>query len=201
MGARHNSRYARRGRSWLAAAALLATGSLAACGGDSTDSLSDRMSTSLPGPVPTTTTGSPSPDGPRSATGDLETSGGSYRVELSVQGTGTRGRAASCAPAQAPGSTALQVTVTVVNRSADQPAPFPPLRVEMINGGVPAEVPVQDPSGTCTFTPKGPPLEPNGTVSFSGATPAIADTAAPGTAGVVQVAASESDFTVSVPVP
>ena len=166
----------------MAAASLLAVVALVGCGDDSS------------GPVARSNS-----SGAR-ATGTVETSTGLYRVDLSV-GPAAGALGAPCAPAPSPGRTVRPVLVTVVNTSPDQPAPFPPLRVELVSGGSPAEVLVQDPAGACTFTPRGPALEPGATVSFSGTTPLFVGDGKPGSAGAVQVAVSESDFAVSVPVP
>ena len=165
------------------ATALVVTFVLAGCGDDS------------PGPTPTL--GGVA----RAATGTAITSNGSYRVDLSVGPEASGSQPVPCAPTVASGSSTLPVSVTVVNLSADQPAPFPPLRVELITGGSPAQVRVQGSAGTCTFTPQEPALQPQGAASFAGATPAIAEGTQPGRGGTVQVSLSESDFSVSVPVP
>jgi len=92
------------------------------------------------------------------------------------------------------------VTVTVTNDGSGS-SPFPPLRVELNAGGSPAPVPVRDSSGTCSFTPHEPDLEGGASVVLPGATPAIDDGAAPGSAGRVEVAISENMFSVGLPVP
>ncbi len=136
----------------------------------------------------------------RSVTGTATTANGHYRITLAV-GAGTPGGAATvCAPGAAPGGSSLSVGVTVVNTD-NRAAPFPPLRVELDAGGSPAPVPVRDSSGTCSFTPHDGALQAGASVTLPGSTPAIDDNAAPGSAGRLEVAISENDFTLAVPVP
>ncbi len=137
----------------------------------------------------------------RSATGTATTANGSYRITLAVGDRSPGGTATVCAPGAAPGKSSLSVVVTVVNADNGRAVPFPPLRVELNAGGSPAPVPVRDSSGTCSFTPHDGALDPGASATLPGATPAIDDNAAPGSAGRVEVAISENDFTLGLPVP
>jgi hypothetical protein len=136
----------------------------------------------------------------RSATGTATTANGTYRVTVTVGDRSPAGAATVCAPSPVAGRTALAVTVTVTNQGSTS-SPFPALRVELNAGGSPAPVPVRDSSGTCSFTPHEPDIAGGASVVLPGATPAIADSAGPGSAGRVEVAISESAFSVGVPVP
>ncbi len=136
----------------------------------------------------------------RSVTGTANTANGHYRITLALGDRTPGGAATVCAPGAAPGRSSLSVVVTVVNTD-NRPAPFPPLRVELNAGGSPAPVPVRDSSGTCSFTPHDGALEAGASVTLPGATPTIDDNAAPGSAGRVEVAVSENDFTLGAPVP
>jgi hypothetical protein len=126
---------------------------------------------------------------PRTSAGEFtSTDGYRYRIVLVV------GDESDCQPA---GGSGVPVALTVTNLAGDRPAPFPPLRVELIRaaGVKPEQVPVRDPSGTCTFTPRVPSLAPGQSVTFAGATPRVES------AGRVEVAISESTFTVAAQVP
>jgi hypothetical protein len=95
------------------------------------------------------------------------------------------------------------VTLIVVNEAKDKSAPFPPLRIEMTAaaGAKPAQVPVRDTTGACTFTPRVSAIGPGGSVVFNGNSPAIDTAAAPGSAGRIQVSVSENAFSLVAPLP
>ena len=95
------------------------------------------------------------------------------------------------------------MTLTVANVATDRSAPFPPLRVEHTGapGTKPAQVLVRDQAGTCTFAPRVSAIGPGQTLTFKGTSPAIDDTAAPGSAGQIEVKVSESTFSLAAPVP
>ena len=139
----------------------------------------------------------------RSYSSDLTTTDG-YRYRIAVL-VGLRSSTGSpaCPAAASAGKAFVPVTLTVSNEAADKPAPFPPLRIEMISapGAKPDKVLVRDPSGSCTFTPKVPQIAPGASAVFPGTTPALEEAAAPGTAGQIQVSVSESRFSLLAPVP
>ncbi len=174
------------------AAGLLVVLALAACGSDP-----PKASATYGG----TTTSAPGGAGSaHSATGTATTANGRYRITLAVDDRTPGGTATVCAPGAAPGRSSLSLVVTVVN-AENRAVPFPPLRVELNAGGSPAPAPVRDSSGTCSFTPHDGALDAGASVTLPGATPAIDDKAAAGSAGRVEVAISENDFTLAVPVP
>ena len=168
-----------------------------ACGDDpAVTTTAQPASTTVPPPAPSTT--SPA----RPYTADLTTSDG-YRYSVTLLVGARSGATDECPNPATTGKASLPVTLTVVNQAADRPAPWPPLRIELTTGpGVrPGQVMLKDTSGTCTFTPRVPSIAPGATVTFKGTTPAIDDTAAPGTAGRLEVKASESTFALAAPIP
>lgn len=117
-------------------------------------------------------------------------------------------RSATGAPDECPGAAAagrfyLPVSLTVANEATDRPAPFPPLRIEMTTapGTRPGQVQVRDTAGACTFAPRVPSIAPGASVVFKGTSPAIEESAGPGSAGRIEVKVSESSFTLAAPVP
>ncbi|MFP5319713.1 MAG: hypothetical protein ACLGI2_15625 [Acidimicrobiia bacterium] len=106
-----------------------------------------------------------------------------------------------CAAAPGPGRAAVQVTLTVANVETNRPAPSPPVRIELNGPGGRQQVLVKDRAGSCTFTPRVPQIAAGESVVYSGTTPAITADAAPGSAGQVEVAVSETRFSLSAPVP
>lgn len=140
---------------------------------------------------------------PATRSAELTTTDGyRYRITLALGPRSATGGTGCPAPATA-GRTYLPVTVTVANLATDRPAPFPPLRIEMVEapGTKPAQVPVRDPAGTCTFAPRVPSIGPGGSVVFEGTSPPVDDGAAPGSAGAIEVKVSESTFSLSAPLP
>ena len=140
----------------------------------------------------------------RTYTSDLTTTDGyRYTVTLLVGARTATGAPDECPGTPAAGKVFLPVTVTVANQATDRPAPFPPLRIELATapGTRPGQVMVRDPAGACTFAPRVPSLAPGASVVFRGTTPPIDETAAPGTAGRIEVKVSESAFALAAPVP
>lgn len=180
---------------------VLGAGQLVACGADQSPVVqgSTPATTVTTEPQPTTTTTSPV----RTFAQDATTADAQYRITLTVGERTTSPLADECPPAQAlaAGNSVLRVSITVANPSTTRAAPFPPLRVEMTGPGGRQEVLVRDPTGTCSFTPKVALIGPGETVVFKGTTPAIADSAAPGSAGQVEVSISENRFSLVAPVP
>ncbi|HEX3393270.1 MAG TPA: hypothetical protein VHS52_01975 [Acidimicrobiales bacterium] len=175
----------------------------AGCGSSSKPAVTGGSTTTV-SPASSATSGpttvAPGATSARSATGTATTANGTYRIALTVGDRSPAGAPTACAPSPVAGKTALAVTVTVSNEGGAS-SPFPALRVELNAGGSPAPVPVRDSSGTCSFTPHEPDIAGGASVVLPGATPAIADSAGPGSAGRVEVAISESAFSVGVPVP
>lgn len=165
----------------------------AGCGSSSKPAVTGGSTTTV-SPAPGATTSA------RSATGTATTANGTYRVLVTVGDRSPASAPTVCPPSPVVAKTALAVTVTVSNEGGAS-SPFPALRVELNAGGSPAPVPVRDSSGTCSFTPHEPDIAGGASVVLPGATPAIADSAAPGSAGRVEVSISESAFSVGVPVP
>lgn len=181
------------------AAAVAATTALGwACGDAPVDQGQDRPVTT-PAPAATSTT-----VGGRAHVAELTTSDGHrYKVTLVVGPRSPTGTAEECAGPAASGRFHLPVTLTVANEATDRPAPFPPLRVEMPGppGTRPAQVQVRDAAGACTFAPRVPSIPPGGSVTFKGTSPPIEETASPGSAGRIEVRASESSFALAAPLP
>ena len=178
---------------------------LGACGDDpaveQTTQPAPGQATPLPTTTTTTTTTTTVPAG-RSYSSDLTSSDG-YRYTITlVVGAGSSAATAGDCPPPA-GGYVLPVTLTVANQATDRPAPFPPLRVELTTspGTRPGQVLLKDTAGTCTFAPRAPSIGPGASLVFKGTTPAIDERAAAGTAGRIEVKASESTFTLAAPVP
>ena len=179
---------------------VVAAALLGACGDDpAVDTSAQPAPTTAP--TPSTSTTAPA----RPYTADLTTSDG-YRYTITML-VGARtppgGAPDECPNPATPGKTSFPVTLTVANQAADRPAPWPPLRIELATapGTRPGQVMLKDTSGTCTFTPRVPSIGPGASVTFKGTTPAIDDTAAPGTAGRLEVKASETTFSLTAPLP
>lgn len=177
-------------------AALLTGGLLAACG-DDTPGESGQAVTTTTAATSTTVAG-------RSHTAELTTTDGyRYDITVDVGAPSPTGAPDDCPATPAPGRVHLPVTLTVANASADRPAPFPPVRVEMASapGTRPGHVMLRDTSGTCTFAPRVPSIGAGSSVVFEGTSPAIDAGAAPGSAGRIEVKVSETQFTLAAPVP
>jgi len=174
----------------LPAAALLA---LAGCGSDQDPTIdAGQPGTSTTAPAVTTTTA------PRTFSGDLTSSDGyRYRITLEVGDRLTAASADECATAAG----GMRVTLTVANAETTRPAPSPPVRIELNGPGGRQQVMVQDRSGACTFTPRVPSIGAGESIVYRGSTPAVAAGAASGAAGQVEVAVSETRFSLNAPVP
>ena len=182
--------------------ALVAAG----CGDDSTTTEAGPgqavTTTAVAGP---TTTAGPM----RDYSGKLTSSGGySYTITVSVGAQPAPAPSAGtdpCPPSAPPtsGTATYPVTLRVTNDAAGKPAPFPPLRIEMTTaaGTPPQQVLVKTAGGQCSFTPRVDSIAGGATVVFQGSSPPIPASAAPGTAGKIQVSASETAFTVAAPLP
>lgn len=184
---------------WVTAARIVAAASAtvaiaAGCGSGSAKPVDGTGSTS-------TTTTTVVADPTRTATGTATTHDGRYRITLSVGRPGPGAPVVACAPATPAGTSALPVSVIVANDDPGRAVTFPALRVELVGGGPPTPVPVRNSSGACSFTPHETALEAAASVVLPGATPAISDSAPAGSAGRVEVAISENDFSIGVPVP
>jgi hypothetical protein len=186
-------------------AAALALVAVAGCGSDQDPTVASGQSAT----TTTTTTGTgatatvaPTTSVPRAFSGDLtSTDGYRYRITLEVADKLTAASAEECAAAPGPGRAAVRVKLTVANTEANRPAPSPPVRIELNGSGGRQQVLVRDPTGMCTFTPRVPSIGAGQSVVYRGTTPAIAADAAPGSAGQVEVAVSETRFSLSAPVP
>ena len=174
----------------MSAAALLA---LAGCGSDQDPTIDAGQSgTSTTVPAATTTTA------PRSFSGELTSSDGyRYRIVLDVGDRLPAASADDCATAAG----GVRVTLTVANVDTTRPAPSPPVRIELNGPGGRQQVMVKDRSGACTFTPRVPSIGAGESVVYRGSTPAVTANAAAGSAGQVEVAVSETRFSLSAPVP
>lgn len=174
---------------------------LAGCGDEDgsdggTQAATEEAPTTAGAPTSTSTTASAA----RTHSADFtSTDGYRYRIVVAL------GENGDCQAPPSAGRSSLPLTLTVTNQSADRPAPFPPLRIELRNevtgGEVRERVLVRDPSGTCTFTPRVSSIAAGASVTFAGATPPLPDGAAPGSAGRIEVAVSESSFSLAAPVP
>lgn len=184
----------------LAALALVA---LAGCGSDQDPTVaSGQSATTTTAATDPTTTLAPTTTVPRTYSGDLtSTDGYRYRITLDVGDKLTTASADDCAAAPGAGRVAVRVTLTVVNTESNRPAPSPPVRIELNGPGGRQQVLVRDPAGTCTFTPRVASIGAGQSVVYRGSTPAVAADAAAGSAGQVEVAVSETRFSLSAPVP
>lgn len=170
---------------------------LAGCGSDQDPTIgAGQAGTSSTGAPATTTTS------PRTFTGELTSSDGyRYRITLDVGDKVTAASPDECAAAPGAGRAAVRVTLTVANAETTRPAPSPPVRIELNGPGGRQQVMVKDRSGACTFTPRVPQIAGGDSVVYRGTTPAIAADAVAGSAGQVEVAVSETRFSLSAPVP
>jgi len=176
----------------LLLAALAAGSLLAACGEDPADD--------APGQPATTSVVAAD----RAYTSDLTTTDGyRYRITVLVGARSPTGAPDACPGPSTPGRHYLPVTLTVANAATDRPAPFPPVRLELTTapGTKPAQILVRDSAGVCTFSPRVPPIGPGASAVFHGTSPAIDDTAGPGSAGTIEVKVSETTFSLAAPVP
>ena len=178
---------ARRRRTRLAAVllAVVLASATAACsnGGDDEPPATSSVPTSS-GPVAS-----------RTYVGEATTADGSYRISLTVNSTNAP---PACTPPQGGG---IPVTLIVSNR-AETPAPFPPIRVELVNeAGREGVLLMASAGGECTFMPRAPVLNPSQAMAFTGSTPPVDAGAAPGEAGRIEVRISENDFALDAPVP
>jgi len=143
-------------------------------------------------PGAATTAAPPAPAPGRTSADEVTTGDGNrYRVTLTL---GDHPVPADACPAPTPGGAGPGVTVTVTNLSADRTAPFLPLRVELVGdtGGSPRPVPVGEPGGDCDFTPRPAPIPAGASVVLRGT--------APDGSGRVEVAVSETRFSLAAPV-
>jgi hypothetical protein len=165
---------------------------LTACG--------DDPAVDAPGQATTATTVA-STTGPASM--DLTTTDGyRYKVSMLVGAPSPTG-APDCPGTATAGKVYLPVTLTVANVATDRPAPFPPVRVELAGapGTKPGQVMLRDPAGQCTFSPRQPSIAAGASAVFTGTSPAIDATAAPGSAGQIEVKVSETTFSLYTRVP
>lgn len=135
--------------------------------------------------------------------GELTTADGYHYMVTVALGVASPTGGADCPGAAAAGRSFLPITLIVANEARDRPAPFPPLRIELTTaaGAKPAQVPVRDPTGACTSTPRVAAIGPGASVVFNGSSPAVDPAAAPGSAGRIQVSVSENNFTLVAPLP
>ena len=183
----------------VAGAALLAVGTLAACGEEPVDNAPGQSVTSqvAVAPTPTTTAG-------RTYAADLTTTDGyRYTITVLVGPRSPTGSPDACPGAATAGRFYLPVTLTVANSATDRSAPFPPIRIELTTapGTKPGQVLVRDPAGACTFNPRVPSIAPGASAVFQGTSPAIDDAAGAGAAGRIEVKVSETTFSLAAPVP
>jgi hypothetical protein len=176
------------------AAALL----VGACGDDTVDQTTGQG-------VPTTAQAATSTTvAARTYTADLtSTDGYRYTISVVVGPPSATGAADACPGTATAGKVYVPVTLTVANTAADRAAPFPPVRVELAGapGSKPGQVMVRDTTGACTVTPRVPSIGAGASAVFKGTSPAIDSTAAPGTAGRIEVKVSETTFSLAAPVP
>lgn len=187
----------------LPAAAALALATLVGCGSDQDPTVvRGQSATTTTSTTGATTAVAPTTTVPRTFSGDLtSTDGYRYRITLEVGDKLTAAAADECAAAPGAGRAAVRVTLTVANTETNRPAPSPPVRIELNGPGGRQQVLVRDPTGTCTFTPRVPSIGAGQSVVYRGTTSALAADAAPGSAGQVEVAVSETRFSLSAPVP
>lgn len=183
----------------VAGAALLAVGTLAACGEEPAEDAPGQAVTSQVAIAPTSTTVAG-----RTYAADLTTTDGyRYRITVLVGPRSPTGSPDACPGAATAGRSYVPVTLTVANSATDRPAPFPPVRIELTTapGTKPGPVLVRDPAGACTSSPRLPALSPGASAVLQGTSPVIDTAAAEGSAGRIEVKVSETTFSLAAPVP
>ena len=172
-----------------------------ACGDDPADEAPGQVTTTA---VASQATATPTTVAGRSYAADFtSTDGHRYRITLSLGGRPAAGAVLDCPATPTPGRYFVPVTLMVANLATDRPAPFPPVRLEMgaPAGTKPAQVLVRDAGGTCTFSPRLASIPAGASVVFNGTSPLIDESAAPGAAGQIEVKISETNFSLTAPLP
>lgn len=171
-----------------------------ACGDDPADEAPGQVTTTAVASQAATT--STTVAGRSYAADFTSTDGHRYRITLSLGGRPAAGAVLDCPATPTAGRYYVPVTLMVANL-ADRPAPFPPVRLEMgaPAGTKPAQVLVRDAGGTCTFSPRVASIPVGASVVFSGTSPLIEESVAPGAAGQIEVKISETNFSLTAPLP